>query len=98
MPMKDLTPIFINGKPIPFCIDSGSQANIITSTEYNKMKPKPLLAHSNHNLWPYGAVAPLRTLGTFQGSSSVTNDTDVLTFAFHVSLPARQRTLSSIKR
>ena len=62
------------------------------------MQPKPLLFPSSHSLWPYGATTPLKTIGAFRGTASVTPDSAPSTWDFHVvSLPRRSCCLLSRK-
>ena len=76
--------IYVNGHKANFCLDSGSQADLITDNEYNKMQPKPVLFPSDHKLWPYNAQTPMKTLGQFPATVRATSDGRTLSTDVHV--------------
>ena len=81
---SDLVPLFVNLQQQPFCLDSGSQADVVTTGQFDRMLPKPSLQPSTYRLWAFGATEPLKSIGCFKGSIQNTASSRPLKTTFHV--------------
>ena len=57
--------IILGGSKIRALADSGASINIISKSDYHKLKEKPNLKRSKVCLYPYGAIQPLSVIGQF---------------------------------
>ena len=75
----------IGGVPLKMLVDSGSDANVINASAWEKLKQEHVEVHSMRKgtdqvLRGYGSTAPLRVSGTFKASVSVSGRTEIATF------------------
>lgn len=75
----------VGGVPLKMLVDSGSDANVINASTWEKLKKEHVHVDSMQNgtyqvLRGYGSSAPLRIRGTFQASVSVSGRTVDATF------------------
>lgn len=62
-------PITLGGNTVHFRPDSGADANVITVGAFQQLSPRPPLHTSKHELWAYGAPAPLKAIGAFESTA-----------------------------
>ena len=74
------TYVEINGKKLKLQIDSGSDKNVLSENNYNKIKKNVNLCKTNLKLYPYNSEIPIRLLGKFSATIQSKYKYDVSTF------------------
>ena len=72
--------IEINGKKLKLQIDSGSDKNVLSERDYEKIKKQVTLHKTGLKLYPYNSKVPIRLLGKFSASVQSKHRYDVSTF------------------
>ena len=72
--------IEINGKKLKLQIDSGSDKNVLSEKDYEKIKKQVTIHKTSLKLYPYNSKVPIKLLGKFSATIQSKHRYDVSTF------------------